>query len=98
MGFKWGKQIQVWKTGEARIEIIIHMRSVYNYTHYTHQTYSEKPIVGETNSRKKFLRENKVKTNWLLRRRVSTSDTVTKEKFFPKDLKVDTTKWDKQQF
>ena len=44
----------------------------------------------EAKSRNKFLRESKVKTNWLLRRRVSTPDTVTKEKFFPKDLKVDT--------
>ena len=46
----------------------------------------------EANSSNKFLRDSKVKTNCLLRRSISTSDIVTKEKFFPRDLKVDTMK------
>lgn len=85
MVFKWGKQIQVLTTGE------VGLRSLY--------MQEADHIFGflEAHSSNKFLRDSKVKTNWLWRRRVTTPDTVTKEQFFPRDLKVGTMKWDKQQ-
>lgn len=43
----------------------------------------------EANSSNKSLRDSKVKINWLLRRSISITDRVSKDKFFPRDLRVD---------